>query len=84
MHVLAAGRARAVTVAWRKGSKPAMSARCVFVRVRLAGRRPKPTLDGVALRWLIAQWLEGENEPVKYWVSNLPTDIPAQEGLLHE
>ncbi|WP_129771187.1 IS701 family transposase [Streptomyces sp. L-9-10] len=79
-HVLAAGRARAVTVTWRKGSKAAMSARFVFLRVRLAGRRPQPAPDGViALRWLIAQWPEGENEPVKYWISNLPADIPARD-----
>ncbi|MFF8501463.1 MULTISPECIES: IS701 family transposase [unclassified Streptomyces] len=69
-HALAAGRGSAVAVTWRKGSKAAMSARFVFLRVRLAGRRPKPAPDGViALRWLIAQWPEGENEPVKYWIS---------------
>ncbi|WP_406152847.1 transposase [Streptomyces sp. NBC_01023] len=79
-HVLAAGRARAVTVTWRKGSKAAMSARFVFLRVRLAGRRPKPAPDGViAIRWLIAQWPEGENEPVKYWISNLQADIPPRD-----
>ncbi len=75
-HVLAAGRARAVTVTWRKGSKAAMSARFVFLRVRLA----KPARDGViALRWLTAQWPEGQDEPVKYWISNLPADIPARD-----
>ncbi|WLQ51074.1 IS701 family transposase (plasmid) [Streptomyces poriferorum] len=79
-HVLAAGRNKAVAVTWRKGSKAAMSARFVFLRVRLAGRRPKPAPDGViGLRWLIAQWPEGENEPVKYWISNLPADIPARD-----
>ncbi len=77
-HVLAAGRDRAATVTWRKGSKAAMTSRFVFLRVRLAGRRPKPANDGViGLRWLIAQWPEGEDEPVKYWITNLPTDIPA-------
>ncbi|WLQ53852.1 transposase (plasmid) [Streptomyces poriferorum] len=79
-HVLAAGRARAITVTWRKGSKAAMSARFVILRVRVASRRPQPAPDGViALRWLIAQWPEGENEPVKYWISNLPADIPARD-----
>ncbi|MEV7715708.1 IS701 family transposase, partial [Streptomyces sp. NPDC088270] len=79
-HVLAAGRDRTVAVTWRKGSKAAMSARFVFLRVRLAGRRPKPAPDGVIpLRWLIAQWPEGEDEPVKYWISNLPADLPARD-----
>ncbi|MFF8618620.1 IS701 family transposase [Streptomyces sp. NPDC015350] len=79
-HVLAQGRGSAVTVTWRKGSKAAMPARFVFLRVRLAGRRPKPAPDGaIGLRWLIAQWPEGQNEPVKYWISNLPADIPARD-----
>ncbi|SCD31207.1 DDE superfamily endonuclease [Streptomyces sp. DvalAA-43] len=76
-HVPAAGRARAVAVTWRKGSRTVMSARFVFLRVRLAGRRPKPARDGViALRWLIAQWPGGENEPVKNWASDLPPTSP--------
>lgn len=79
-HVLAAGAGRAVTVTWRKGSKAALASRFVFLRVRLAGRRPKPAADGViGLVHLIAQWPEGEAEPVKYWISNLPADIPARD-----
>ncbi|MFJ2095511.1 transposase [Streptomyces sp. NPDC087901] len=61
-HVMAAGRARTVTVTWHKGSKAAMSARFDFLRVRLASRRPKTASNGViALRWLITQWPEGGN-----------------------
>lgn len=79
-HVLAAGRDRAVAVTWRKGSKAAMASRFVFLRVRLTGRRPKPAADGViGLVHLIAQWPQDEAEPVKYWISNLPTDIPARD-----
>lgn len=79
-HVLSAGRDKAVAVTWRKGSKAAMSARFVFLRG--PPRRPPPETrpNGViGLRWLIAQWPEGENEPVKYWISNLPADIPARD-----
>ncbi|MFE7706353.1 IS701 family transposase [Streptomyces sp. NPDC057486] len=79
-HVLAAGRDKTVSVTWRKGSKAAMTSRFVFLRIRLAGRRPKPAPDGViGLTWLIAQWPEGEDEPVRYWISNLPADIPARD-----
>ncbi|MDQ0946101.1 hypothetical protein QFZ24_000024 [Streptomyces phaeochromogenes] len=52
-----------------------MASRFVFLRVRLAGWRPKPAADGViGLVHLIAQWPEDEAdaEPVKYWISNLP------------
>ncbi|MGW9047606.1 IS701 family transposase [Streptomyces lydicus] len=79
-HVLAAGRDQGRTLTWRKGSKAAMSSHFVLVRVRLAGRRPKPAADGtIPLSWLIAQWPEDANEPVKYWISNLPADIPARD-----
>jgi SRSO17 transposase len=48
--------------------------------VRLAGCRPKPAADGViGLSWLIAQWPEGEGEPVKYWISNLSADLPVRD-----
>ncbi|WP_431047009.1 hypothetical protein ACQUSR_33135 [Streptomyces sp. P1-3] len=36
-----------------------MSSHFVLLRVRLAGRRPKPAADGtMPLAWLIAQWPE--------------------------
>ncbi|GGZ05646.1 hypothetical protein GCM10010343_34270 [Streptomyces avidinii] len=58
----------------------AMSSHFVLLRVRLVGRRPKPAADGtIPLLWLIAQWPEGEAEPVKYWISNLPANIPAKD-----
>ncbi|AJT63294.1 hypothetical protein T261_1608 [Streptomyces lydicus] len=79
-HVLAAGRHQGRTVVWRKGSKAATSSHFVLLRVRLAGRRPKPAADGtIPLAWLIAQWPEDEVEPVQYWISNLPGDLPATD-----
>ncbi|MFD9541205.1 hypothetical protein [Streptomyces sp. NPDC060022] len=33
------------------------------------------------MQWLIAQWPRGEDEPVKYWVSNLPADILARDPV---
>lgn len=79
-HALAAGRSSGRSLTWRKGSKAAMSSHFVLLRVRLAGRRPKPAADGtIPLSWLIAQWPEGEAEPVRYWISNLPADIPAKD-----
>ncbi|MFD5734634.1 transposase [Streptomyces sioyaensis] len=79
-HVMAAGRDQGRTLTWRKGSKAAMSSHFVLLRIRLAGRRPKPAADGsIPLVWLIAPWPEGEDEPVKYWISNLPATIPAKD-----
>ncbi|GAA3487499.1 hypothetical protein GCM10018987_15780 [Streptomyces cremeus] len=79
-HVLAGGRSGGRAMTWRKGSKAEMSSHFVFLRVRLAGRRPKPCDDGtIPLVWLIAQWPEGEDEPVEYGMSNLPADLPAMD-----
>ncbi|MFI6179025.1 IS701 family transposase [Nonomuraea sp. NPDC051191] len=75
VHVRAAGRDAAVTLTWREGSKGAMSSQFVFLRVRPAGHRITRADDGtLPERWLIAQWPEGESEPVKYWLSSLPAD----------
>ncbi|WP_067833929.1 IS701 family transposase [Actinomadura kijaniata] len=77
-HVLAAGAAQARTLRWRHGARGPLRARFVLLRVRVAGRRPRPQADGViAEQWLIAQWPAGAAEPVKYWLSNLPADFPA-------
>ncbi|MFG3602640.1 hypothetical protein [Micromonospora chersina] len=74
-HVLAAGRAAAHTIGWREGSKGRLESQFVLLRVRVAGRRPRLSQDGsLPLSWLIAQWPDGEAEPVKYWLSNLPDD----------
>ena len=38
---------------------------------------PNASDDGVLPeRWLLAEWPEGKDEPVKYWLSNLPADTP--------
>jgi SRSO17 transposase len=74
-HVRAAGRDAAVTIAWREGSRGVMSSQFVFLRVRPAGHRIARDADGtLPERWLIAQWPDGQAEPVKYWLSSLPAD----------
>jgi SRSO17 transposase len=76
-HVLAAGRTSAHRVRWRQGSKGELAGDFIALRVRPAGRRPRYAPDGTLPQaWLIAQWPAGEDEPVKYWLSNLPADTP--------
>ena len=76
-HVLAAGHANARRLSWRQGSKGELAAEFVALRVRPAGRRPHYNEDGTLPQaWLIAQWPAGEDEPVKYWLSNLPDHTP--------
>jgi SRSO17 transposase len=58
---------------WREGSKAPLSSRFAAIRVRPAHRdywrsasRPE--------EWVLIEWPEGESEPTKYWLSNLPQD----------
>lgn len=73
-HVVATGRDAAVPITWREGSRAALSSNFLALRVRPAGRsrthrlNPDGTLDAA---WLLADWPEDAEAPVKYWLSNL-------------
>lgn len=59
------------TVAWRDGSNAPLSGRFASVRVRAA--------QGDRLRqeeWLLVEWPKGEDLPTRYFLSNLPANIP--------
>ena len=63
------------TVTWREGSKGELTSRFAALRVRPAHRdydrrEPWPEL------WLLAEWPEGEDEPIKYWFANLGATTP--------
>jgi SRSO17 transposase len=32
--------------------------------------------DELPLRWLVCEWPDDADKPVKYWLSNLPADTP--------
>jgi SRSO17 transposase len=76
---LAAGERAATTIAWRQGAddQPLVS-RFVALRVRPAGVTLRRAAHGgeLPLRWLLAEWPEGADEPVKYWLANLDEDLP--------
>jgi SRSO17 transposase len=83
--VLAAGERAAPTVAWRQGAEgQQLASRVVALRVRPAGRQLRRVARGgqLPLRWLLAEWPPGEPEPVKYWLANLPAEVPLQR-LVH-
>jgi SRSO17 transposase len=83
--VLDAGEQAARTVTWREGADGApLVSRFVALRVRPAGRQLRQAARGTELpvRWLVAEWPQGEPEPVKYWLANLPAEIPLQQ-LVH-
>lgn len=68
-------------VTWREGTNAKLRSRFARVRVRAAHR------DNLrdALRppeWLLIEWPEGDTEPLKYWLSTLPEELPLQRMVL--
>ena len=69
-------------VTWREGTNAPLRSQFARVRVRAAHRDYWRS----ALReeeWLIIEWPEGHDEPMKYWLSTLPEDMPL-ERMVYE
>jgi SRSO17 transposase len=84
LHALAlgAGRDAAVTVAWREGSRGTLRSEFVALRVRPASGRHRHAAGERPKRWLLVEWPRDADEPVKYWLSNLPADTPIERLVL--
>jgi SRSO17 transposase len=65
-------------VKWREGSAAWLSSRFARVRVRAARRDYKLT-ESRSEEWLLIEWPDGEKEPSKYWLSNLPKGIALRQ-----
>ena len=79
--VLDVGERAAHTVSWREGADGGqLRSRFVALRVRPAGVRLRRAAHGgeLPVRWLLAEWPQGEPAPVKYWLANLPAEVPLQ------
>ena len=59
------------SVSWREGSAATLGSRFAALRVRPVERRGDPPRP---VHWLLIEWPEGEAEPTKYWLSNLPAE----------
>jgi len=63
------------TVRWREGSKGDLVSRFTALRVRPSHRdmwRAEPW----PREWLLIEWPEDKDEPLKYWLSTMPADTP--------
>jgi SRSO17 transposase len=81
-HVQAAGRAAAVPLTWRDGSRGPMTSHFVALRVRPAGHHQaaRRAADGsLPAVWLLAQWPPAAAEPTDYWLADLPADTDLAE-----
>ena len=75
---LAAGREATTAIAWREGSRGPMSSRFLALPCRPANIALRRThKNRLPAAWLLAEWPDGQAEPLKYWLSNLPeaTDL---------
>ena len=84
---LAAGRAQAQHVRWRKGTQtspdnPAANMESDFLtlRIRAANRDIPLNNDGsLPAEWLLVEWPKDQTEPTDYWLSTLPETTPIAE-----
>jgi len=72
--VLGAGREQVCTVGWREGDRGPLQSRFIALRVRPANDAQRDDHGVLPERWLLAEWPAEKDEPVKYWLSNLPAD----------
>lgn len=64
------------SIRWREGAAEWLSSRFARVRVRVrAANRDYNLTESRPEEWLLIEWPEGEKEPAKYWLSNLPKNI---------
>jgi len=75
---LAAGKDAAQAVTWREGTRGKMSSRFLALRVRPANETLRAAAhqadEDLQVCWLLCEWPAKAEEPVKYWLSNLPED----------
>ena len=66
------------TITWREATGEKLSSRFARVRVRVA-HRDYWLADSRPEEWLLIEWPDGEKEPIKYWLSTLPEDVPFRQ-----
>jgi SRSO17 transposase len=75
---LGAGQNTCVEVTWREGTRGKMTSRFLALRVRPANVELRRTANkanqDLPVRWLLCEWPEHKEEPVKYWLSDLSAD----------
>ncbi len=69
-------------VTWREGSNAALGSRFARVRVR-AAHRDEQRRKLPEAQWLLIEWPEGDEEPLKYWLATLAEDTPL-ERMVYE
>jgi SRSO17 transposase len=69
------------TIEWREGSNFTLRSRFARVREHAAHRDDQRT-ELRPEQWALIEWPEGHKEPMKYWLSTLPEDMPLERMVL--
>lgn len=65
-------------ITWREGTKGPLGSRFAAIRAQAAHGHIQ-RLVTEPMGWLLIEWPFGEDAPTKYWISNLPEDIPLRD-----
>jgi SRSO17 transposase len=80
---LTAGEQALSEIVWREGSRGQLRSRFLALRVRPANVKLRRTAANnateLAVRWMLAEWPPGAQEPTKYWLADLPEDTPLRQ-----
>jgi SRSO17 transposase len=83
---LAAGEQAFTELSWREGSRGELRSRFLALRVRPANvklrRTAANTRRELSINWMLAEWPPGAEEPVKYWLADLPEATPLEQLVL--
>jgi SRSO17 transposase len=71
---LAGGQANTQAIGWREGDRGPLSSSFIALRVRPANDAQRQPDGVLPERWLLVEWPAGKDQPVKYWLSNLPAE----------
>lgn len=74
--VMSAGREQVRTVSWREGDRGPLASQFIALRLRPANDAQRDQDGVLPERWMLAEWPEDKDEPIKYWLSNLPPETP--------
>lgn len=65
-------------VTWREGTNAKLASRFAAMRVRAAGRDDERTTPH-PVQWLLIEWPDAQDEPIKYWLATLPKTIALRD-----
>ena len=67
------------TITWREGSNTALSSRFAAVRVRSGHGDDDSLIEKRPEEWLLIEWPETEEDPIKFWMSTLPSNTTIEQ-----